>query len=244
MQSYDMLVTCDLTLPNQLSPLFPPATWHCTSLAPWPTLISTLIQISQIDTSTTYLGRDKSQITWHTPWFNFGTFYTHPITIQLCSQHPSYTPSLSTYSNCHMLQNKQDSSARGICIRTRLLYLFLQFLTLSVVRSDQDRSKTRTRPQSWSLAVRSPQCPKTRPDRWVWSLVFAKSLKTGPDRTAGSLVISTCRLLLYSTIVLVQSWTLTPLPHEKHPGLPRAPAQTDVSRRKAHEAREDRRSGP
>jgi hypothetical protein len=59
------------------------------------------------------------------------------------------------------------------------------------------------------------------------------------------LTIDTARSLLHLRVLgLSSKKTLIRLPHEKHPGLTRAPAQTDVSRREAHEAREDRRSGP
>jgi hypothetical protein len=56
-----------------------------------------------------------------------------------------------------------------------------------MVWSDQDRSKTETRPRSWSFGGPVSEYLKTGPDRLVWSSVFVKSPKTGPDQTAGTL---------------------------------------------------------
>jgi hypothetical protein len=111
------------TLPSLISFLFsPPTTWNCSSLASWPTLM--------LYTSHNYI----NQITWHTSWFAFGTFHTHP--------------------------------------------------TPSVVQSDQDRSKTRTRPRSWSLGglVSAVSQDRTGPLGLVFGLCKMPKDRTRPDR--------------------------------------------------------------
>jgi hypothetical protein len=114
------LVICSLhaTLPFMISFLFsPPTTWHCSSLASWP---APMLHTPHSYINTTYLGRDNSQITWHTPWFNFGAFLTHPTTIQPRPQHPLlYTFSVDSFKLSHAAKQIRYFCSRGICIRTR-----------------------------------------------------------------------------------------------------------------------------